>query len=266
MSIITINDENFSQFVDEGRGNGMCGTLPRKTAYGASSAAQRTTIDLISPDEIPARIADKNRNKSWLYNVWERNGKWVLNQNPLSFCWCFSAVEALMLIRAVQNLPFKRLSPSSVACPINNWVNAGGYIENALQYLVQHGVSSVEYVPEMTCDQRDFKRGWREDQANYRVTGWDDLEPRNPWQVITSLLLDEPVVVGLNWWEHALCYGFVIDKYPNLPANRWDRYTIGVLQSYGPDYGNHGWFELEGNRWLPDQAYRVSQGGLLLSV
>ena len=67
MMDFVINDSNFDYHATNS--GGPCGTMPRKTAYGASSVAVQVPLDVIPYEEWPDRISDQERNKSSLEHV-----------------------------------------------------------------------------------------------------------------------------------------------------------------------------------------------------
>jgi len=237
---------------------GPCGCLPRREPVGALPFAQVKPVDLIKWEEIPDRIADQERNKSSLYHVWKDSKIGVLNQNPLLYCWTFSSVEALMLERELQGLPYIPLSPSSVGAPVVNYTNQGYYIESALKQMVDVGASSTDYVPVTTTQRQNFKQGWKESASCNKVTMWQDVGNDAQTQM-TMLLTGRPLVTAHNWWAHAILHLRVLDRYPKMAANNPMRYGRQFLNSWGTSYGDGGLGILEGQRAIADQSYAIEQ-------
>ena len=50
-----------------------------------------------------------------------------LDQNGQGFCWAYSTVMAVMILRAVANQRYVRLSPHAVACKIFDFMDQGGW-------------------------------------------------------------------------------------------------------------------------------------------
>ena len=260
MMDFVINDSNFDYHATNS--GGPCGTMPRKTAYGASSVAVQVPLDVIPYEEWPDRISDQERNKSSLEHVHADSGMGVLMQGQLSYCWGFCSVGALMIERALMGLPFEMLSPSSVCAPLVGYISVGGYIENALQEMKSGGVASRNFVPMATTRTNDFKAGWREDAARHKVTIAKDI-PRSHQAQGSQLLLNRPMPTGLNWWGHAVLFLRVLDRYPRLPANNPNRYGIKFLNSWDVTYGDRGFGILEQGRQVADQAYVLEQASFV---
>lgn len=238
---------------------GACGCLPRKTEFGASPYASAAPIDLIPWEEMPDRIADQERNESSLEHIWKDSGIGILNQNPLSYCWVFSAGMALMMERAIMGLPHVSLSPSSVGAPIVGYQNRGWYVEEALRGLINQGMASTDFVPATTTRANDFKAGWRDDAAKYKVTAWVELPPNNLQAQLTMLLLNRPLAVGLDWWGHSVCFLRALDRNPRLAANDPSRYGTKYANSWDSTWGDNGWGILEGSKQLASQSYAIEQ-------
>lgn len=257
MADFVINDENFSKFTaaDGGIWGGKCGTKPRQTAYGASPVAAQVPLTVIPMEEWPDRISEQERNKSSLEHMWRDSPIGVWNQGELLFCWVYSGVISLMLQREVMNLPYVELSPSSVGAPITGYRNVGGYIENALKGMMEGGVAPSSFVPVKTLRAQDFKPGWRQEAAKYKVVQAADIPCDHEVQG-SQLLLNRPMPVGHNWWAHSITHLRMIDLYPRQKkATDWSRYGRRCLNQHG----GTGIVQLEGSRQLADQAYVITQ-------
>ena len=237
---------------------GPCGTIPRKTAYGASPVAAQVPLDVIPYEAWPDLIADQERHKSSLLHIWEDCGMGALMQFSLNYCWLFASVGGLMLQRAAQGLPFEMLSPSSLAW-IVNYENKGWYIEDALKGLISTGAATREFVPMATNNPRDFKRGWKESAAQHKVTIAKDI-PANHQIQGSQLLLNRPMPTGHNDWRHAVLHLAVKDINPRLPCDNINRYAVPFLNSWDKTWGDNGIGEFRGSRQVADQAYVLEQG------
>lgn len=254
MTDFVIDDNNADQHARDT--SHLCGCLPRREAYGALPFASTQPVDLIPWEEMPDRIADQERTQSSLYHIWLDSKIGSLNQCQLSFCWSFSGVAALMLEREKEGMPYLHLSPSSVACPVTNFVNKGWYIEDCLKRMVDFGVSTTEFVPETTTNRNDFKPGWIESASMNKVELWQDIG-NNAQAQLSKLIAKDPLAVALNWWQHAILMMRAIDAHPNLPANNPLRYRRGCLNSWSKSYGVNGYFELDGQKGIADQSYAI---------
>ncbi len=252
-----INDSNFESHVSNP--GGICGTLPRTTQYGSLPYAAAMDVALIPWNEMPDRIAKQQKLESSLWHLWKQCGMGALNQGQYSLCWAFSSTGAVMLERVVQGAPLVVLSASSLAMPLVGFRDTGYYVEEALKGAVQQGIASTDFVPMLTTRQADFKVGWQKDAAKNKVTQWGDVPQRSAQVMLTLLLNNQPVPVGLNWWGHSVLFLQALDRYPNLAPNDYRRYGIKYLNSWGDDWGDDGCGILEGSKQLADQAYCLQQ-------
>lgn len=260
MADLIITDDNWQQFCK--RDDIRCGTLSRdwlKVPYGSIPGVPPGAIDLIPMEEFPDRIADAERTKSTLKDIWSDSPIGILNQQSISYCHSFSLVWIAMLSRACQGLPDVELSASSVGGPITGWTNSGAYIDRALQHAVKYGIASTEFVPMLTTRKLDAQFGWQADAAKHKVTEFADIVPRDNHAIASLLLGCQPVGVGLNWWRHAVSYVWIKDLDKTKRPTDWARYGFEFGNSYGTGYGNKGFGILTGSRMTPDAAYVVRE-------
>ena len=260
MARLIIDDENWNQFCDPM--DGRCATISRdyaKVPYGSIPGIPPRTVKTIPMEEWPDRIADKARDKSTLKHIWVDSPIGVWNQGQVGYCHAFSAAMLVALKRAQQGLPFVSLSASSVGGPVTGWRNAGAYIHDDLDQIVEFGVSSTDFVPMLTTNQRDAKPGWKENALLHRVSEFTDVKPRNFLEHGSLLLENHPVGVGLNYWRHAVTDLVLLDLYPKKKAIDWTRYGIDFLNSWDKSWGDGGFGIRTGNKALADAIYALYQ-------
>jgi hypothetical protein len=234
------------------------GAIPRDyevQPMGSSSEAE--AFPIIARSEWSARIKEMESTKSRLSDI-RRNalgpGKHIpaLDQGRLSYCWAYSTGMALILTRAVANMPYVRLSPTAVAAKIKNFANRGGWGALSMEFAVKNGYPSETVWPNQSLQRHyDCDQTW-EDAKRHRVTaGWWDLSKdvysRNlPFDVVMTLLLCRvPVVVDFNWWGHSVC---AIDPVEVEPGS----FGIRIINSWKDSWGDLGESVLRGNKAHPD--------------
>src|SRR5690606_36330226 len=77
-----------------------------------------------------------------------------LNQNGTNYCWANGVIQCMQIIRAKSGDPHKPLSPASVAGPITNFRNVGGWGDQALDRIREHGANFQEDWPANAIDRR----------------------------------------------------------------------------------------------------------------
>ena len=130
---IHINDSNASYFASSVIVDGdpkSRGRIPRdyeKEPHGSLSYAAPFALPLIPRSEWPDRIEELERRKTRLSDIVRYRKVPSLDQNGTNYCWCNAVITAIYALRAAAGLPFIALSPASVAAPIKNGRNEGGW-------------------------------------------------------------------------------------------------------------------------------------------
>ena len=248
-----IGDDNYRDFLDPVV-NGekvMRGHKPRdytKQPTGSVGGFMKGfDLPLIPREKWPELIEAKERNQSRLVDLCDYHGLSVLDQMRTNYCWIFSPVHCLEIMRMRQNQEMVRLSPASVGAKIKNFRNVGGWGTEGLQYLVEHGCVPQENWPATAIDRRYDTRENDALRPLYRVTEWYELQPRNFAQLATCLLLGFPVAIGLNWWGHEV-------TAMDLVMLRGGKFGVIIHNSWGEDWEDNGRGVLTESRATPDDA------------
>jgi len=192
-------DEHFT--VPEGMSTGY------KGMFRSQQSADELTVpfpkELIIPrSEWQARIEEHEKRKTRISDVVNYVGLPCKDQARTNFCWANAPVHLLEVALVRQNQPMTILSAASVACPINGFRNDGGWGEDALRWLIQHGAVPAKNWPSNAINKSYYTESNKQLALNYRVPGWFNLRPRNIDEHISCLLHQMPVAVGLNYWGH----------------------------------------------------------------
>jgi len=258
-SLLIIGDDNNYQFMLPASQTGYVERDYERTPYGSVGAAPPGEIEVFPFEEWPDRIADLERNKATLKDIWADSPIGVLFQKDYPFCHGFAAVEAVMVEAACQGLPYVELSASSVAAPVTNYTKAGAWIGKDLQQIVKVGVAPVSLIPMLTHRRSDFPPGWELEAAKHRVTEFAELRPRDFQQQGSAILQGHAVSVGQNHWSHAVLQLCVRDMDKSKKAADPNRYGIELLNSWGESWGDGGFAIQVGSKKFADEAYVVRQ-------
>ena len=269
--------------IEVARSGGTRGLIPRNYethpvgCYTSATPMEVAEIPLIPRSEWVERIRDMEANKTRLSDIRRTSGPNggripSLDQDGIGYCWNHSAAMAVMMERALRNLPYKRLSAFFVGCLIKNYRDEGGWGAQALDFIQEHGIPSVEFWPEKSMNRNNDTAACRENAKMHRVTeGWVDLSAavydRNLTedQAMTLLLSRIPLIADFNWWGHSVCLldpiltgkngnGAIPDlgslDFNNLKDLAAYASIFGKrgINSWTDDYGDFGEFELAESR------------------
>jgi hypothetical protein len=221
-------------------------------------------MDLMPIPEIVETLIRQEREKSSLWHVWERNGKFQFSQSRLNYCHSFSPRSAFHLLLCRDGGDKPELSASSIAAPITRYTNRGAPIYRALQQAVDVGFAETSFVPSHTTSSRDFKQGWKENAARHKFREWLTMAGsrnlmRGLHQQLTMACRNNPVCNGLNYWGHAVTdLRFVLTKEPTGVRTIDDLYpclACDFLNTHGRNYGKDGVGRRVGRQMICDQAY-----------
>lgn len=165
------------------------------------------------------------------------------NQSQTNFCWSNAPVYSWELIRVMENMLLMYFSPASIAGPINNFRNQGGWGGAALKRMVSHGTSPIEfdgsslYPANQVSKPNTFDKAMQI-AANFCVKEWWVINTFQ--QAISCLLRGWPVAVGYDWWGHEV----------TLTRALWidGALALEFRNSWGMEYGEDGYGILRGRK------------------
>lgn len=213
---------------------------------------QALEIPEIPESEWDARIEELAATKSQLSDIRLRanNGAPIpsLDQGQYGYCWSHSPTHAAMLVRALANLPYVPLSAFSIAAPIKNGRNEGGWAALALDYGQTHGWNSQRMWPQGDARVSRNTTEAKEERKKYQATeAWEDLAAsvydRNvSFKQMASLLLSKvPGAGDFYWWSHSVA---LLD----LVKIEAGSYGIRIWNSWTDQWGDRGMGVLRGSK------------------
>ena len=219
-------------------------------------SAKAFPFPVIPRSEWDDRIAEMEKEKTRISDMLLDAGIPSLNQQQTNYCWCNAVVGCVQAIRAQQGEPYVPLSPASVAAPIKNYSNEGGWGAEALEYIAKNGVAAQELWPANAISRQYFDAS-RENAKLHIVTEFYELDSGNFDQVMTNLFNRIPTAIGLSWWSHE-----VMACDPVALGN--GKYGLRFRNSWGDSYGNLGFNILTEAKATPDDA--CAPGVVIASV
>jgi hypothetical protein len=304
-----IGDHNFHEYVRPQLVGGQYkgrGQVPRPYdthpvgCYASGPPLQSVDFPLIPQSEWPARIADKVAQKSQLSDI-RMTGNYgqpipSLDQGQVGYCWAHSSTGAIMILRAVNHLPYVPLSAYAVAATIKQGKDEGGWGAQSLDFIAQKGVPAQSFWPQGDRNYQNYANKpevWANAALHQMTAGFVDLQAAQYDrklsfdQEISLLLSDIPVVKDENWWSHSILGLDAVDGTGQFGICRaasgklatvqefelmWgmnDPVTAGIgvriLNSWSDSWKNKGMDVLTGSKAVSDGAVapRVTKGSIL---
>lgn len=250
-----INDDNYRHYVSEAKVNPDYGRgLDSYQAEPAPQGLCTSFTGLIPREEWNERIEEMERKKMRLTDLVDdlkARGQWtgprVLNQSRTNYCWINSPVHSIMLTRAKQGERYIPLSPASVGAKIKNFQNVGGWGSQGLKYIREKGVVPQSLWPANAIERKYDTAEADASREHFRCHEWWSLRPRNLDELMSCLLQNIPVCIGLNWWGHEV-------TAVNPARTGENSYGIIIDNSWGETWGDKGRGMLQGTKMLPDDA------------
>lgn len=201
---------------------------------------------LIAESEFQARIKEAEEKKSRLSDLCTLEDLPCKDQDNTNYCWINAPVYTVECVRLQQGQKKVILSPASAGGPIKNFRNVGGWGDEGLRYLAEHGCCPVSKWPANAISSTYYTEENKKLAKKYRVTEWYELKPRNHHQMISLLLRGIAVAVGYNWWGH---------EVTAVEAVWLDgQAVIRIRNSWGMGWGTQGYGILQGSRMYADDA------------
>lgn len=215
------------------------------------SVAPEATVERIRKKDWREVYELGKKNQSFALHAHKRNKVKILNQGSLPYCWMFGTVCAVMTRYAIQGIdPVPYLSATGPAAQGKNFKKKGGWASEAIRYIEEFGIPTVDKWPERSLSRRLAKSPTVKKSANrHKVTQFRELPSEDFEMAMSALLQGNVVTLGLSWWGHLVC-----GLAPVLENGKWG---IEYANSWGPDWGNKGFGKLFGRKAIAHEYFLV---------
>lgn len=246
--LVQIDDTNYQNFINpvvDGERKacasyGMFMPGGSRVALSAPRFADQQKIPLIPESEWDDVIAQRRKDGATLKQFCEDLRLDVLNQGQTNYCWCNGFIFSAMVARLRESGQVVRLSPASVAAPVKNFQNRGGWGEEALEYMLKHGANLQYDWPANAIDRKYFTSENKEKAMRNQVIEYYRCES---WEEVGSAIIaGHPCAVGYNWWGHLVC-GVDIEE---------GAHDLVIANSWGQRWGDNGFGVLKGSKKYPN--------------
>lgn len=190
--------------------------------------------------------------------VTRRNGSVMVSSN----CWAYSTTGCVIAIRAFNNQKYKPLNGHSVAAPIKNGRDEGGWCGLSAKYIMENGVAVMGagkgQWPEHSRNTRHDTPECLKQKKKYRVDeAFIDLsraaydQEMTFDQIATCLLLNIPCALDFSWWGHSVLGCDLVDLGDG-------RYAIRIRNSWTDGWGDLGFDVLSESKSRADNAVALA--------
>ena len=188
---------------------------PRMPMASQAIPYSASGLQLYSESDFAAIIADRNANGSWPMNFCDFACK---DQNGHSSCWGSAPTHGAQMKARIQGLPGEEWSTCSVTGPITGYSDVGGYGENALNYLQEHGAVPARLWPNNSYS-RSYFTTTNTERIRFKVLVRVEI---TTWQEMFSAIAQgHPTHNDLGWWSHVICGVAFVDPSTLIIRNSW---------------------------------------------
>lgn len=238
---LVIDESNFHVSVSPPEGQSR-GHIPRNWEVNGFCQAWRGASpfpkELIVPrDQWDERLTEMQAKKATLKDLAIAAGLPCKDQNGTNYCWINAPTHCceLMLLKQNQRKPDGKpwiLSPASVGCKIKGFRNQGGWGQEGLEYIIEHGIVPVELWPANAISRSyDTAAAWIEG-AKFKVPEWYEIQTFD--EKISAHFLQLPTADGYNWWSHEVT-GYSLAIVSNGVRDRSRRAIESKAKATGMD-------------------------------
>lgn len=230
-----IDDSNAHEFVAEIKdlsgpfGSGLIERDYKINGLGTYAPATKQEVFPRTKWDDLIKRQDENQSSPWHHH--KASDVTILDQNGYPYCWMFGTVAGVMNRYAIQGLDVPHLSATAPAAQGKGYRQQGGWAGEAIGYIKQFGIPTVQTWPEHSLDRSLANNHEQQlDAARHGIVTFEEI-PAKAFDVAMSMLLDpynpSPVTMGLMWWGHLVCGLRAVKissrEYGILIVNSWKK-------------------------------------------
>ena len=195
---------------------------------------------------------------------WRRKGVLgpIKNQGACGSCWAFSitaTIEARLMIKNITNVSLSE--QQMVECSTNNWGCSGGWLADAFDYVMEHGLMLNEDYPQNPgVDRFTARCKYNQTKARVRLPGYSVIPGNDEECLRDTIARKGPVAVAMDAshpsfmfygggvYDDAACSSVRVNHAVVIVGFGVDRqtkkqYWVG-RNSWGEKWGERGYFRI----------------------
>jgi hypothetical protein len=239
-----------------GHGTGYEGRDYSAFPLNGQSFNRESTVARLSEKEIVELVIEKLAKKSFIVDICDAAGLKPKNQKQSSYCWIHGPTGGMDMDRvyAGHTNPILYHSAFYAGSQIKHGANQGGSGVQGVKWLVEHGTCREELWPPMQFH-GTVTDEIKADAAKRQVTICEEFEPGDHIGINSSVVMNQPVTVGVPAWGHEVLVCALVFK-DGKPKGDYGDLRRKFRNSWG-DWGDKGCGVLDGSKAKLDEAMRV---------
>lgn len=201
---------------------------------------------LIDPKEVPNLIKQKTEAKSFVSDICDAQGVIVKMQAQTLYCWNNAVAHGMEVCNAFSGGANLVFSAAYVGSRIKRGRNVGGSGVEAAEWIHENGIPTEAYWKRNKVSAEQPSQECLVNAALHKIVGYTDLDAHDHRKIITSILMNTPVSVGMPAWGHEVLLTFLVyepgkNLIPGFPgvgygfdnswATSWGKNGRGVLSA-----------------------------------
>ena len=209
------------------------------------------SLPMIPDSEWQKLIEQKTAEKSWASDLCDQAGLVVKNQQSTNYCWINAVTHGMEVINVLCGNKLLVYSAAYAGSIITGGSNEGGYGTKGAEFCAKNGCATEEFWARNKISRQRSPEADANAQL-HKIEAYDDLTPSNHREIVSSVLQNRPVSVGIGAWGHEVLITFLV-----WAPQKSRKVIYGFDNSWSPDWGQRGRGLLSDSYSVFDEAIAI---------